>query len=226
VAVARGVTPTGDAAALHLALLIAARLGHDLSGPLGGLGAALGEIGEDAEALPLARDAALVLRRRLQLFRAAWGGGPSPLGRASLRELAGGLPNAPRLHLDLDALADAPAFAPAAGQVLASALLLAAESLPRGGMLALAGSPSGAVLVTIDGPGAAWPTGLGAMLASAEAAWQATAALSIPAGLRALHGPVTALLARRAGAHAALLLAGRVESVPPLLLDFSSVASA
>jgi hypothetical protein len=225
-AVGLRAAPTADTAALRLAVLLAARLSHDLSGPLSGLGAALGEIGEDVEALALAQDSALVLRRRLELFRAAWGGGTAPLGRAALRDLAGGLPNAARLQLELGALAEAPAFGAASGQVLTSAMLLAAESLSGGGMVALAGNPAGTVVVTIAGPGAAWPIGLGAMLASAEAAWQAIAGLVLPAGLRLLPGPVLALLARQAGVRAALLLAGRAEAVPPLLLDFSAAGSA
>ena len=41
-------------------------------------------------------------------------------------------------------------------------LLLAAESLPGGGIVALSGSPGKHVLVTIAGPRAAWPAGFGA----------------------------------------------------------------
>jgi hypothetical protein len=209
-------------ASARLAQLVAARVCHDLSSPLGGLGAALGECAEDPSALALAQDAALVLRRRLALFRAAWGGQPAPLTHAGLRELAAGLPNAPRLHLELDGLATSPAFAPAAAPVVASALLLAAESLPAGGMLSLAGKPEGRVVMTIAGTRAAWPTGLGAILAHVEAAWEAIASLAAPAGLRALPAPLTALLAHEAGARVGLLLAAGTEQVPPLLLDFSA----
>jgi histidine phosphotransferase ChpT len=227
VAVDDGGTQARGPVALRLALLLAARLSHDLSGSLGGLGAALGEAAVDPDALALAQDSAHVLRQRLALFRAAWGGGTGALGREALRRLAAGLPNASRVHLELDALEDRPALAPAAAQVLVSAMLLAAESLPGGGMLALAGRPGGGgrVAVTIAGPRAAWPVGLGAMLASAEAAWEAIAALEEPAGLRVLPAPMTALLAREAGVRASLLLAAGAELVPPLLLDFSAVAA-
>jgi hypothetical protein len=211
---------------LCLALLLASRLGQELSGPLARLGAALGESAQDPDALALARDAALVLRQRIALLRAAWGGEPAPLGRRALRDLAVGLPNAPRLQLEFDSLEDEPPFAPAAAQVVASALLLAAESLPGGGMLALAGEPGGSVVVTIAGPGAAWPAGLGAMLAGADAAWEAVAGLAAPAGLPLLPGAMTALLAHRAGARASLLLAAHAEAVPPLLLDFSELRGA
>jgi len=223
-AVAGGVTSIDGAAALRLATLLASRLCHDLSSPLGGLGAALGEVGDDPSALPLAQDAALVLRQRLALFRAAWGGsGLAGLRRPALLDMAGGLPNASRLQVELDALQDDPPFAPAVARVVVSAMLLAAESLHGGGMLALAGNPAGSVVVTIAGPRAAWPAGLGAMLASPETAWEAVAGLVAPAGLRLLPAPVTALLAHEAGVRAALLLAPRAELVPPLLLDFAAV---
>lgn len=224
-AVADRRTEADDAAALHLAQLVAARICHDLSSPLGGLGAALGEIGDDPAALDLARDVALVLRQRLALLRMAWGTAPAPMRRAVLRDLAGGLPNAPRLQVELDALADDPPFAPQAARVVAGALLLAAESLPGGGMLALAGNPGGVVVITIAGPRAAWPPGLGAMLADRDAARQAATALVAPAGLRMLPAPLTALLAHGAGVRASLLLAGTAEQVPPLLLDFSGLAT-
>jgi histidine phosphotransferase ChpT len=212
-------------ASARLAQLVAARICHDLSSPLGGLGAALGEAAEDPSALELAQDAALVLRQRLALFRAAWGGQPAPLTHAAVRDLAGGLPNAARLHLELDSLAPTPHFAPTAAPVVASALLLAAESLPGGGMLALAGRPDGTVVLSIAGARAAWPAGLGVMLAHAEAAWEAIAALDGAAGLRTLPAPMTALLAHAAGVRAALLLAAQAEQLPPLLLDFSAVRS-
>jgi histidine phosphotransferase ChpT len=211
----------------HLSRLVAARICHDLAGPLCGLDAALtevgGETGDDPTALSLARDAALVLRQRLALFRAAWAGQAARLNHLELRDLAGGLPNAPRLHLDFDDLEDV-SFAAQAGPVVASALLLAAESLPGGGTLAVAGRPDGAVVLTVDGPRAGWPVGLGAILADAQAARAAVAALTGVAGLRTMAGPMTAMLAHEAGARAGLLLAPRPERVPPLLLDFSGIA--
>lgn len=216
-----GVTPGAGAAALRLASLFASRLCHDLSSPLGGLGAALGELADDPSALPLAQDAALVLRQRLALFRAAWGGGPVALSHATLHDLAGGLPNASRLQVELDALEEDPPFSPPAARVVLNAMLLAAESLPGGGMLALAGNPARSVVVTIAGPRAAWPVGLGAMLANADAAWAAVGEVAGPAGLRTLPAAVTALLAHEAGIRAALLLAPRAELAPPLLLDFA-----
>jgi histidine phosphotransferase ChpT len=225
-AVGGGATGVDGAVGLRLANLLAARLCHDLSAPLTGLGAALGEAAEDPAALALARDAVLALGRRLSLFRTAWGCGTAALPRAMLRELAGGLPNAAQLRVELEALAEHPPFPPPAARVVASTLLLAAESLPGGGLLALAGNPRGAVVVTIAGPRAAWPAGLGAMLASPEAAWEAASGLAGPAGLRRLPAPLLALLAHAAGVRAGLLLAGQPEQAPPLLLDFAAVTAA
>jgi len=204
--------------------LVAARICHDLSGPLAGLGGALDEAADDPAALALARDADRALRQRLVLFRTAWSGQPAPLTHAALRDLAGGLPNAARLQVEFGDLARG-VFASATGPVIASALLLAADSLPGGGVLALAGKPDGAVVLTIAGPLAAWPVGLGAMLADRAAARQAIAGLAGATGLRSLSGPMTALVADQAGVRAALLLAPQAEQTPPLLLDCSAVAA-
>lgn len=219
-------TEDDDAVMLRLAQLVATRICHDLSGPLGGLGAALGEIDDDPTAIDLARDAALVLRQRLALLRTACGMTPAPLRRATLRDIALGLTNAPRLRLELDSLADDPPIPPAGAAVVASALMLAGESLPGGGMVALAGNPGGVVMMTIAGARAAWPIGLGAMLANAGEARAAAAALVASAGLRGLPAPFTALLAHQSGVRASLLLAGGAETVPPLVLDFSALPPA
>jgi histidine phosphotransferase ChpT len=207
---------------LRLAELLTTRLCHDLAGPLSGLGMALGEAPRDPEALALAHDAALALRRRLALLRAAWGEAASALDATELTDLAQGLPNAHRLALVFDLRPAGADFTPAAGRVVLNALLLAAESLPRGGTLSLSGDPARDVVVAIAGPGAAWPVGLGALLRDPAPAWTAIAAAQGPAGVRGLQAPVTALLAEAAGVRASLLLARAAEPLPPLLLDCST----
>lgn len=151
------------AAGLQLAERLATRLCHDLAGPLSGLVAALGEAGADAEALPLAVEAADALRQRLALFRAAWGT-PGPLSADALRQLCAGLPRAERLRIDLVGPVAATALSPRRARLLLNALLLAAESLPRGGGITLQGDPAGTLALGIDGANAAWPDGLAAML--------------------------------------------------------------
>lgn len=211
------------ASVLRLAHLLITRICHDLSGPLTGLGAAIGEMPEDPMALPIAVDAALALRRRMALLRAAWGEKESELTVDALRDLARGLPNAHRFQVDTGALAPGAAFDPAAARLVVNLMLLAAESLPGGGLLVLAGNPSGQIVATIAGKRACWPAGLGVMLASADAAWAAVDALDGFAGLRFLQGPLTALLAHQSGARAGLLMAAAAEQAPPLLLDLSAI---
>jgi hypothetical protein len=120
--------------------------------------------------------------------------------------------------------ADAP-FQPAATRLLVNVMLLAAESLPAGGMLALTGAPGGTVVAAIAGRQAAWPAGFGALLASADAAWTALGVRGV-AGLRGVQAPLTALLAHQAGVRAALLMATVAEAAPPLLLDLSGMPPA
>ena len=98
---------------------------------------------------------------------------------------------------------------------------LAAENLPRGGVIALTGAGGSDILVTITGLRAAWPAGFAACLTDEQAAW---AALT---DSRAPLGPVVALTARRLGIRVSLLLPsdgaparrGRRIIAPPLLLS-------
>jgi hypothetical protein len=96
---------------------------------------------------------------------------------------------------------------PMARMVL-NVLLLAVESLPRGGVLSLSGSAAGPVVAEISGPGAAWPACFQQGVADGE---QAGAAPDNP---RDLQGKMTVLIAARMGMRLSLL-AG---SPPPLRL--------
>jgi hypothetical protein len=97
--------------------------------------------------------------------------------------------------------------------------MLAAESLPGGGLIALAGSPDSFLLVTISGARAAWPTGFTASLFDDTAALQT--ALDNP---RHVQGPLTVLLARGLGCQFSMMMpAGAGDAgnlAPPLLLSF------
>ena len=109
-------------------------------------------------------------------------------------------------------------FSPAAGRLILNVLLLAAESLPGGGIVALSGSPASSVLVTIAGPEGAWPRGFSACLMDKSAAWAAAT------GVRSLQAPLTALIARQhPGVTMSMLMpagAGTEAALPPLLLSF------
>jgi histidine phosphotransferase ChpT len=199
--------------ALALADALCARLCHDLSSPLGSLMGALEvaiESPDDAEeALPLASETAVEMGRRLRLLRAAWGGADGEMDAQALAELATGLPS--RVRAALDELAEG-AFPAPAVRVLLNLLLLGAEALPRGGTITLSGAPGADVLVTVNGPGAAWPPGLVVALASPTPP---------PCGPRTVLAPLVAMLARAAGMRLSLLMAGGPSgpAAPPLLLS-------
>lgn len=197
--------------ALRLAEMLASRLCHDLSGPIGSLNQALelaaSEIPSDNEAFALARQAAADLAKRLRWRRAAWGSNGPALDLAGLRAVAAG----PRVALDPGGLPPTTIFSPPMGRALLNVLLLADESLPRGGRIALSGSAAD-VFIVIDGPGAAWPAGLPRCLAEEDAAM---AAIADPGTLQT---PLTVLLCRSLGLRLSMLL-GSGPGVPPLRLS-------
>ena len=205
---------------LRLAELLCARLCHDLSGPLGALIGVL-EVarGEqpDSETLALAEDTAVELAQRLKLLRAAWGHDSDDLDAARLRGFADCLSSSRRVRLDLAGLESDAVFAPPVGRIVLNLVLLAAESLPGGGIVALSGAPADNILVTISGPRAAWPAGFAICLNDETAAWEA-----ILADPRRLQGPLTALLARGLGLRLSMLMPagamGDAEVSPALLL--------
>jgi histidine phosphotransferase ChpT len=107
------------------------------------------------------------------------------------------------MRLDLSALPSDTVFSPELSRVLLNVVILAAESLPRGGTLALSGTSQARVLATIRGQRAAWPDTLAASLASEAVAW---AGLDNPRNLLA---PLVALIAHRLGIPLALLRPAR-----------------
>jgi hypothetical protein len=106
--------------------------------------------------------AAEALVHRLQLWRSAWGPAEDlfPLNR--IITLAKGLPN--RVAVDVSALPGDLVFPAPLGRIVLNILLLAAESLPEGGHIVLAGAIND-LFVRIDGPTAAWPAGMALCLA-------------------------------------------------------------
>jgi histidine phosphotransferase ChpT len=153
---------------LRLARLVGLRLCHDLSGVVGTIGNALemmAGVGEEAAALAV--ESAGVLRQRLLLWRAVLGGqGEATLGTllALLEgQLAGGRASADAAALDPGTMVAEPMV-----PVILSAMLVAGEALPRGGVVRLAGDPAGEMAVLPDGPRAAWPAPLIRAVAGAE----------------------------------------------------------
>lgn len=212
---------TDKNAALHMAELLCARLCHDLSGPLGALIGVLELAREeqpDSETLALAEDTAVELGQRLKLLRAAWGQDGDEMDTIRLHGFADCLSSSRRVRLDLTGLVPGSAFPPPAARVILNLVLLAAESLPGGGTVALSGSSADSILVTIAGPRAAWPAGFATWLHDELAAWEA-----MVADPRRLQAPLTALLARSLGLRLSMLMpagpVGDAEVSPPLLLS-------
>ena len=104
---------------------------------------------------------------------------------------------------------------PPTGRLVLNILLLAAESLPGGGLIALSGSPASDVLVTIDGPRAAWPPGFAACLTDETAAWEALTARAFAGAADRPDGPPSMAAALDADAGRAPAPA---HAAPPLLL--------
>ena len=93
---------------LRLPAALAARICHDIAGPLGALSATLELLAEDGdpEALAIARESATMLSARLRLLRAAWAEEVEVPGTRVMQILAGGLPNAERLRVTISLDAD------------------------------------------------------------------------------------------------------------------------
>ena len=199
----------GHTDALRIAEVLAARLCHDLAGPVGSLNQALELVAGDDEGLALARQAAAELARRVKLLRAAWTPDGPDLSLSKLRDLA-----PERLTLDLFGLPGGTVFQPPMARLVLNLILLAQESLPAGGLVALYGTATDLV-VTIAGPKAAWPSGLVLCLTDPDAA---LSALTAP---RTLQMPLTALLAQGLGLRLSLLIGAAKSGPPPLRLSIS-----
>jgi histidine phosphotransferase ChpT len=204
---------------VRLAELISVRLSHDLGGLVGSLTGIL-ELVAEAQATPteevaLATQTAAEVMLRLQLLRAAWGGCPEAMDLAALRTHKLGVVASHRFDLDLSGLAPETVFPPNMARLVLNVLLVAAEAMPRHGVLALSGDAASHVVARISGPNAAWPAGFALCIVDEAEAW---AALGDP---RHLQAPLTALIARARGMRRSLMMASGTsagDSPPPLLL--------
>lgn len=153
-------------AQVALAQAVCTRLCHDLGGPTGALSGALELLdGAADEAGEVARDAVRIIDRRLRFWRAAVGGTAADLDGPALAQLAEGLTLGRRATVDIAGLAADAAVPPALAQPLLMAMLVGVEAMPRGGTLRVAGHPAEGIGLRPEGPGAAWPAGLPALLA-------------------------------------------------------------
>jgi len=197
-----GETPE---AAQRFAEIVAARLCHDLSGPLSIIANA-GELArlepgrQGGEAMELMLEGGREITARVKLLRALFGPASGPVSAADVAALARGTIGAGRVEADLSAVAATTVFPPATARVVLAALVVAAEALPRGGTVRLHGGAED-FAVSIEGPNAAWPTHLTGVLGGAP-----PLAAAVAGGPRGLMGPYLVLAAREAGLAPTLLM--------------------
>jgi histidine phosphotransferase ChpT len=198
----RGEPMSGTNSALRLIELASARLCHDIGDLVGSLGHASAD-----EPTPREK-AAFALTARLELRRTAWVPDGEPVSLARIQSLSRGMPE--RITVDASALDQATVFPAATGRIVLNLLLLAADSLPSGGIVILAGTPDD-LFVRIAGPAAAWPTGMATCLSDE------TEARSALTEWHSLQMALTALLAHAAGIRLSVLFAPTARNEPPIL---------
>lgn len=190
---------------LRVAQLLSSRLCHDLVGPIGAVNTGLELLREgfddEQKALGLVADSAGEASRRLTFFRFAFGLGGGDKGKSTLsqaRDLAVGFLASGKVALDWpkDAPGDADASlrAPAV-KVILIMVLMASESLPRGGAVGIefAVLDEGlGIAVTATGEDARLREDLQSALTEGAAAEDLTA--------RNVHGYFAQCLARDSGA--------------------------
>lgn len=198
--------------AQRLAELVAARLCHDLGGPLSIIGnaAELGRleaergVRQGGEAMALMLEGAQAVAARVKLLRALFGPATGPLSADALAAMTRGVIGGGRVEADLSRLEPGTTFGAEAARAILAALVLAGEALPRGGVVHLHGGAED-VALALEGANAAWPGALGEALASDD-----PVAVAVAGGSRALMGPMLVLLARGAGFQPMLLMGAGV----------------
>jgi hypothetical protein len=196
---------SGTLGALRLIERTAAHLCDALNGAVVGLDHALPAQAKDDTA---AAGAAKALTCRVKLLQAAWGPPDRPVSLDRIATLALGLPG--NVAVDLSALPPAAVFSPSSGRIVLNLLLLAADSLPQGGGIILAGSPED-LFIRIIGSGAAWPSGTILCLAS-----EAEAQCALTDG-RDLQMALTISLAHAANIRLSALLPPDMRTEPAIL---------
>jgi hypothetical protein len=196
---------SGTLGALHLIEQTAARLCRALNGSVVRLNEALSAQARDETAI---LEAAKRLTNQVNLLEAAWGPADQPISLHQLAHMAHGLPD--HIAVNLSALPPAIVFPASLGRIVLNILLLAADSLPEGGQIMLAGTPED-LFIRIDGPAAAWPTGMAICLAN-----EAEAQSALTDG-RHPQMALTVQLAHTAHIRLSALLASHTQSEPAIL---------
>jgi histidine phosphotransferase ChpT len=152
----KGYKGTAMGVDLHVAKLLSSRLCHDLVGPVGAVNSGLELLqegfdegpDEDGRALALVVRSADEANRRLAFYRVAFGFGAGAKGQATLDEagtLAAGFMEYGKITLDWPSGYPQP-VKPDVVKVLLNMVLMAMESLPRGGGVGVTASGESAVL--------------------------------------------------------------------------------
>jgi histidine phosphotransferase ChpT len=203
---------SGTHGALRLIELTSAHLCHGISGLVGSLDHALAATAQGVPLNPNAEKmaccAAHALTARLELCCAAWGPESESMSLARIKALAAGLPE--QVAVDFSAIEQTATFSSAAARLVLNLLLLAADGLPAGGTVAVAGAPHD-LFVRIAGPAAAWPAGLTVCLSDE------TEARSALTEGRNLQMALTALLAHAIGIRLSVVLPPIGGDHPPIL---------
>jgi len=154
---------TGQDDAIRIAQLLTSRLCHDLVGSVGAVSTGLELLGEeadglDSEALALASKSAGQMGRKVTFFRIAFGAGFTGRGGplAEALSLAEGFLADRTVRLDAVALAgkEGAGLSEGAAKILLNLILIAADSLPRGGIITVDGD-QGTLKVAATGERAA-----------------------------------------------------------------------
>jgi len=136
----------------RLTELIAARIFHDLGSPMASITALLPQAADPAAAAIVAETVAELLAR-MKLFSVVFGQGDE-LAWHELAKLLQGAPMAHRVQFDLPHTQEN--LPSGRARLLLSAALLAAEALPRGGVVRISEDQAGFVNLLPEGRNAAW----------------------------------------------------------------------
>lgn len=162
-------TPTGPLVDIHTLELLASRICHDLISPVSAMNNGLEFVAEGGpaamkDAMDLLGYSAATASAKLQVLRMVYGaGGADPNIRLSdIRAMFDALV-APegkvRIEWDESSVPQPSSQGSGYAKILASALLLAVDSLPRGGTVKISGADSGA-LILAEGTGASLREGV------------------------------------------------------------------
>ncbi|RVT97431.1 hypothetical protein EOD42_06255 [Rhodovarius crocodyli] len=148
---------------LRLASLVAARLTHDLSGPLGTIMATAG-IGGGMRSDELLAETVTELRLRMHLYAAVFGRAEA-LSWQEMADLLQGAPGAHRLQFRFQVPDLAAAQPEGLTRLVLAAAMLAGEALPRGGQVTVMAEPGQPIILMPEGRTPAWPHGFVTLLA-------------------------------------------------------------